>query len=63
MEFDINNQEWTQVGNMAYGAFGPAVSEVNFVDFEPWCQKRSLKKNKPIIPVPGEIGNDAAQPT
>ena len=62
-EFDIKRQEWTQVGNMNYGANSPAVSEVNFADFEPWCRKRSLKKNDPIIPEPGTKGDDAAQPT
>ena len=48
---------------MNYGSYGPAVSEVDFADFEPWCRKRSLKKNDPIIPEPGTKGDDAAQPT
>ena len=48
---------------MTYAAYSLGVSEVNFADFEPWCQKRSLKKNKPILPEPGKKGNDAAQPT
>ena len=44
LEFDINKREWTQVGNMTYGATGVAVSEVDFADFEPWCKKSSKKK-------------------
>ena len=63
LEFDINKLEWTQIGNMTYAAHSPAVSEVNFADFEPWCQKRSLKKNQPILPVPGKKGDDASQQT
>ena len=44
LEFDINKLEWTQVANMTYAANGIAVSEVDFADFEPWCQKSSNKK-------------------
>ena len=63
LEFDINKQEWTQVGNMTYAAHSPGVSEVNFADFEPWCRKRSLNKIKPILPEPGKEGDYAAQQT
>ena len=48
---------------MTYGAYALAASEVNFADFEPWCQKRSSKKNKPILPEPGKKGDNAAQQT
>ena len=60
LEFDINKQEWTQNNNMTYAARDNGVSEVDFADFEPWCQKRSLMK--PILPVPGKKGDDAANP-
>ena len=59
-EFDIKRQEWTQVGNMTYAAHSHGVSTVNFEDFEPWCQKRSLKK--PILPQPRKKGDNAAKP-
>ena len=62
LEFDVNKQEWTQNGTMALAAHSLAVSGVDFADFEPWCQKRSLKKNKPILPEPGKKGDNAAQP-
>ena len=52
-EFDISNLEWTQVGNMPYAADYAGVSEVNFTDFELWCQQSSRKK---IIPYPLEQG-------
>ena len=63
LEFDINKQEWTQVGNMTYAAHSPGVSKVNFADFEPWCKKPSLKNIKPILPLPGKKGDDGTQPT
>ena len=53
LEFDINKREWTRVGNMTYGtglsaieqgATGVGVSEVNFADFKPWCQKARGRK-------------------
>ena len=37
LEFDIRNQKWTQVGNMNYAAHSLGVSEVDFADFELWC--------------------------
>ena len=43
LEFDIKNQDWAQVGNLSSAAYAHGVSVVNFADFEPWCQKRSLK--------------------
>ena len=60
LEFDINKQEWTQINNMTYAARDCGVSEVDFADFESWCQTRSLKK--PILPEPSKEGDDAAKP-
>ena len=63
LEFDISKQEWTQTGNMSYSARNPGVSEVNFADFEPWCNKRSFKNILPSLPESGKMGDDAAMPT
>ena len=45
---------------MTYAARDCGVSEVDFADFESWCQTRSLKK--PILPEPSKEGDDAAKP-
>ena len=41
---------------MIYAAYALGVSEVNFTDFEPWCQKRSLKKIIDSPPKPAKKG-------
>ena len=61
LEYDISRQEWRQNITMSYAAQGIGLSVVNFADFEPWCQKRSLKK--PIFPVAGKKGDDGSQPS
>ena len=43
----------TGAGEIQQGAAGVGVSEVNFTDFEPWCQQSLRKK---IIPYPLEQG-------
>ncbi len=58
LEFDINKREWIEVGNMNYEAWGIGVFEVNFTDFEPWCQKRSLKKFIVSPPEPAKKGDN-----
>ena len=49
LEFDINKREWTEVGNMNYAAHNVGVSEVNFTNFEPWCQKNVIKRSTLFI--------------
>ena len=60
LEFDINKQEWEYLCvtdmcmmTMKYAADAIGVSEVDFADYEPWCQQRSLREIKPSLP---EIG-------
>ena len=43
LEFDINKQEWTQFSTMNYVNDALGVSEVNFTNFEPWCQTSGRK--------------------
>ena len=60
LEFDIKKQEWTSVGNMNYGNDALSVSEVNFTDFEPWCQNSStpIGVKKAPLPEHGKTGYD-----
>ena len=44
---------------MNYAAYGLGVSVVNFTDFEPWCQKRSLKKIIISPPEPAKNGDNS----
>ena len=60
LDFDINKQEWDYLCvtdmcalRMKYAADAIGVSEVNFADYEPWCQQRSQREIKPSLP---EIG-------
>ena len=39
LEFDIIEQEWTEVGNMKYAAHAVGVSEVTLTDFEHACEE------------------------
>ena len=66
LEFDINKQEWEYLCvsdmcmmTMKYPADAIGVSEVNFADYEPWCQTRSLKEIKPSLPETGKKEDDA----
>ena len=43
---------------MNYAALKLGVSEVNFMDFEPWCQKRSLKRIIVSPPEPAKKEDD-----
>ena len=42
LEFDINKREWTIVGKLTHATQDMGVSEVDFADFEPWCQNDTL---------------------
>ena len=59
LEFDINKQEWTQFSNMNYDNDALGVSEVNFEDFEPWCQNSTIPIGIRKAPLPkhGMKGN------
>ena len=61
LEFDIKKQEWTSVGNMNYDNDALGVSEVNFADFEPWCQNSTTPPigiRKAPLPEQGKTGHD-----